>query len=77
MRVGTRNSTLYRLGRALKATGLAEPEIFAALGVANSGRCKPPLDEREVRAIAHQAATQPDRPGFTRRPGRTIHVRVT
>jgi len=67
---GARNSTLYKLGRALKSKGLAEPEILAALAAANVGRCRPSLEGREVRAIAHQAATQPDRPAFSDRARR-------
>jgi putative DNA primase/helicase len=50
------------LGRSLKAKGLAELEIVALLVAVNERRCEPPLDEGEVRKIAHQAAIQPDRP---------------
>jgi len=67
---GARNSTLYRLGRSLKSRGLVEPEILAALLSANAWRCQPPLDDAEVRAIAHNAATQQDRPTFLNSPNR-------
>ncbi len=61
---GARNSILYKLGRSLKARGLSEPEILVTLITANTQRCEPPLGDDEVRALAHQAATQRDRPAF-------------
>ena len=61
---GKRNDTLYRLGRSIRARGLDEPEILAALTAANGQRCDPPLPTREVAQIAHSAATEPDRPDF-------------
>lgn len=61
---GKRNETLYKLGRSLKARGISEPEIAAALDSVNQQRCVPPLGEREVREIAHSAATNPDRVEF-------------
>jgi hypothetical protein len=64
---GGRNSTLYRLGRSLKARGLSESEITAALAAANAARCRPPLEDSEVRLLAHNVAMQQDQAGFTRR----------
>jgi putative DNA primase/helicase len=61
---GKRNETLFRIGRSLKARGLAEEEILAALQSANGQRCDPPLDGKEVAQIAYNAATTPDRPEF-------------
>lgn len=73
---GARNTTLYTLGRSLKARGLAEREIAATLTAVNTDRCRPPLGEAEVRAIAHHAATQADRPAFGGREPRLFSVRV-
>jgi hypothetical protein len=61
---GERNHLLFRLGRSLHAKQLTEQEILATLRVSNQERCRPPLADVEVRAIAHSAATQPDRPDF-------------
>ena len=63
---GKRNDTLYRLGRSLRARGLAEPEILAALTAANGQRCDPPLPVREIAEIAQSAATEPNRRDFGR-----------
>src|SRR5208282_116995 len=63
---GKRNDTLYRLGRSLRARGLAEPEILAALTAANGQRCDPPLPVREIAEIAQSAATEPNRRDFRR-----------
>ncbi len=76
IRAGSRNATLYALGRSLKSRGLTEREIFAAVAATNGERCEPPLDEAELRAIAHQAATQPDRPAFGDGPGQRRHFTV-
>ncbi len=61
---GTRNDTLYRSGRALRAQGVGEAEILAALTVTNRERCAPPLSEEEIQKIAHNAATTPDSQEF-------------
>lgn len=73
---GGRNAMLYQLGRSLKARGLVEAEILATLGKVNTERCQPPMDDDELRAIAHKAATQPDRPAFGRREARRFSVDV-
>ena len=70
IRAGARNATLYALGRSLKTRGLTERELFAALAATNAERCEPPLGEAELRAVAHQAATQRDRSGFVDGPSR-------
>jgi putative DNA primase/helicase len=61
---GKRNETLFRIGRSLKARGVAEAEILAELQSANGQRCDPPLDGSEIAQIAHSAATTPDRAEF-------------
>ena len=61
---GQRNDFLYRLGRSLGATGSGAEAIHAALIAENRARCRPPLSDHEVRAIAEHVITQPDRPEF-------------
>jgi putative DNA primase/helicase len=56
---GQRNDTLFRLGRSLRAKGLTQAAIAAALIAENSERCRPPLPEEEVAAIAANAASVP------------------
>lgn len=49
---GQRNQTLTSIAGALRQSGLSESAIVAALRATNSERCKPPLDDAEVRKIA-------------------------
>lgn len=49
---GGRNHALTSLAGAMRRKGMGADEIAAALAVTNSKRCRPPLDEREVDAIA-------------------------
>jgi hypothetical protein len=53
---GKRNDTLMRLGASLRAKGLDEDEIRAALLDENNRRCTPPLDDAEVHQIARSVA---------------------
>lgn len=54
---GSRNTALFKLACSLRGlAGLADPELYAALTAANKRRCRPPLDNREVEAIARSAA---------------------
>lgn len=46
-----RNVTLFKYGSSLRARGLSEPEIVQLVTVANSTRCRPPLDDAEVAKI--------------------------
>ncbi len=62
---GTRNDHLYRQARAMAARGLGAAAVVAALLEENRTRCRPPLPENEVRALAEHAATQPHRPDFS------------
>jgi len=50
---GKRNSTLASLAGSMRQKGMTQEEIEAALLKVNERRCEPPLDEREVSAIAH------------------------
>lgn len=63
---GERNNWLYRLGRSLKARGMGEQAIMAALHAENAARCSPPMETSEVMAIAQHAFAEPDRPQFTK-----------
>ena len=53
---GQRNATLARLAGTMRRVGMSEPEITAALERANSDRCSPPLDSREVQRISASVA---------------------
>jgi hypothetical protein len=61
---GSRNGTLYKLGRLLRAKGLPAVTIGAALIAANQD-FKPPLPDAEVELLIANVLSQPDRPGFT------------
>ena len=52
---GERNDGMFRLASSLRAKGLSESEIFAALSVANEERCDPPLPPDEIRRICSSA----------------------
>ncbi len=65
---GERNNTLYRIGRHLKEYG--ERVILESLLGVNQ-LCKPPVKEEEVRRIAHNCATQPNRPEFAKEANAT------
>lgn len=55
---GGRNDHLFRLGRSLRAKGLSEAAIVAALLAENQAVCAPPLDESEVLATARSSANK-------------------
>ncbi len=76
IRSGARNTTLYALARSLKGRGRGEREILASLTSVNQERCHPPLDEQELRTLAHHAAAQADRPTFGDPPRRRRHFTV-
>ena len=61
---GQRNTTLYRLARALKAKGLPAVAIGAAIMTTNQGFTLP-LPDDEVESLIANALRQPDRPDFT------------
>lgn len=50
--VGSRNNALTSLAGSMRHRGMGEEAIAAALLVVNRERCKPPLPEVEVRAVA-------------------------
>ena len=56
---GARNSALASLAGVMRRVGMSEPAITAALLSDNRERCYPPLDEREVMAIAKSVSRYP------------------
>lgn len=56
IREGARNTTLTRFAGAMRRVGMSGEDIAAALLRINASRCKPPLDEAEVRRIAKSVA---------------------
>jgi hypothetical protein len=62
---GTRNSGLASLAGRLRRSGLSQPELEAALLEANRLRCRPPLPEKEVLAIARSIGRYPPGPAET------------
>jgi hypothetical protein len=54
---GRRNETLFRDGCSMRARGMSQAEIGAALKVANEERCVPPLPGPEIAGIAESAAS--------------------
>lgn len=52
---GERNDGMFRLASSLRAKGLSESEMLAALTVANEDRCDPPLPIEEIRRICSSA----------------------
>lgn len=53
---GQRNAALARQAGALRRVGMSENDIFESVWKINLERCKPPLDEREVRTLAGSIA---------------------
>jgi bifunctional DNA primase/polymerase-like protein/primase-like protein len=56
---GARNSALASLAGTMRRAGMSEAAIAAALIADNRERCHPPLDEREVMAIAKSVSRYP------------------
>lgn len=53
---GGRNIELTKLGGSLRRIGLSELAITSALQIENQRICQPPLDDAEVRRIAHSVS---------------------
>lgn len=53
---GARNGTLASLAGAMRRKGMSREEIAVALLAVNTGRCSPPLPDKEVEAIAGSIA---------------------
>ena len=58
---GQRNDTLFKLAATLRRYGANELEIYTAITATNE-RCVPPLDDRELKAIAESAVKYPPAP---------------
>jgi len=56
IRQGERNSHLVSVGGGMRYGGADEGEILETLRQVNADRCAPPLDDGEVRKIAHSVA---------------------
>jgi hypothetical protein len=61
---GTRNTSLYKLSRSLRAKGLGEAAVLAAVLEENAEKGSPPLGEAEIRSLVTNAFRQPDRADF-------------
>ena len=59
---GQRNAGLASLAGRLRRSGLTQPELEAALLEGNRLRCRPPLPEKEVLAIARSIGRYPPGP---------------
>lgn len=57
---GQRDVTLFRLAAGLRAKGLSEGAIKAALLEHNREHCDPPLNDKQVAKIARSAGAYPD-----------------
>jgi putative DNA primase/helicase len=53
---GQRNNTLTSEAGKMRRAGMSEEAIYAALRIVNQERCRPPLDDAEVRKIARSVA---------------------
>lgn len=65
---GERNHQLFKAACSLRAKGLTEKEITAAVMTMNIERCRPPLSDREVTAICESAAKYERGGGTQKRP---------
>ena len=52
---GTRDDTIFRYACSLRAMGVAEDDLRAAVEEANATRCNPPMTDREVEQKVRQA----------------------
>ena len=57
---GSRNDTLFRIGRGLRLRGLSDEAIAAALRADNEARCDPPLEHDELERLIRQVHDLPD-----------------
>lgn len=55
---GNRNQALFRLGCALRDTGIGAESLARALDAENQERIKPPLDDSELRTIVNSVMTR-------------------
>lgn len=60
---GGRNRTMFRLAASLRARGLMEPAILAAVWEENQARCTPPLARKEIETVCASAGKYERGPG--------------
>lgn len=65
---GQRNATLARIAGAMRRQGAGADEIYAALATINARRCRPPLDDVEVRTIAQSISRYEPAPARSAEP---------
>ena len=68
IRKGTRNNTLYKVGRSLRAKGFLRETIAVILLTLNRKQCSPPLRDEEVERAIKQVWSQPNRAGLRASP---------
>lgn len=62
---GGRNKSLTSMAGSMRRRGMSEEAMYAALSVENERRCRPPLEDADVRKIAHSVARyEPDAPVY-------------
>jgi hypothetical protein len=62
---GGRNKSLTSMAGSMRRRGMSEEAMYAALSVENERRCRPPLEDADVRKIAHSVARYaPDDPAY-------------
>lgn len=63
---GTRNDTLFRFARKLRATnrGISQESVFQAVRAENLAKCIPPESDTVIRGIVEHAFTLPNRADF-------------
>lgn len=63
---GQRDDTIFRYACQLRSQGIPEEEIAERIRSANEQRCRPPMDDQQIRKIIRQAINYP--PGEPMRP---------
>jgi len=69
---GRRNTELHRMACSLRARGLSQAGILAAVIAENLERCTPPLDDDELETIVNSACRYPPGTSRTRTPAPTV-----
>ena len=75
---GHRNTILTRLAGAMRHQGVSKDSILVALQLENQKRCVPPLDDKELAAIASSISRyKPDSTGVFKGPAQELMKLVT
>lgn len=59
---GGRHTAMVSLAGAMRRKGLSGAEMLPTMQAVNDSRCKPPLDEHEIKTIAYSAKWDPQEP---------------